>query len=122
MGELHLEVLVDRMRREFHVEANVGKPRVSYREALTKPVRCEGRFIRQTGGHGQFGHVWLELEPLEGGGRHCVQERHRWRPCPQGICPSRGERVREALNNGPPCRLPLGGPESYLGRRQLPSG
>ena len=60
MGELHLEVLVDRMRREFDVEANVGRPRVSYRETITQPVRVEGRFVRQTGGHGQYGHVWLE--------------------------------------------------------------
>ena len=67
MGELHLEVLVDRLKREFRVEANVGNPRVSYRETITQPVRVEGRFVRQSGGHGQFGHVWLELEPLEQG-------------------------------------------------------
>ena len=67
MGELHLSVLVDRMKREFGVEANVGKPRVSYREAITVPVRSEGRFVRQTGGHGQYGHVLLDLEPRERG-------------------------------------------------------
>ena len=67
MGELHLSVLVDRMKREFGVEANVGKPRVSYREAITVPVRSEGRFVRQTGGHGQFGHVLLDMEPRERG-------------------------------------------------------
>jgi len=67
MGELHLEVLVDRMRREFNVEARVGPPRVSYRETLTQSVRSEGRWVRQTGGHGQFGHVWLDIEPLERG-------------------------------------------------------
>jgi elongation factor G len=67
MGELHLEVLVDRMRREFNVEAQVGRPRVSYRETLTRPYRSEARFVRQTGGHGQYGHVVLELEPLDRG-------------------------------------------------------
>jgi elongation factor G len=61
MGELHLDILVDRMRREFGVEANIGRPRVAYREAITKPVRVEGRFVKQTGGHGQYGHVWLEI-------------------------------------------------------------
>ena len=67
MGELHLDVLVDRMTREFKVWANVGKPQVAYRETITRPVRAEGRFVRQTGGRGQYGHCWLELEPLEKG-------------------------------------------------------
>ena len=67
MGELHLEILVDRMRREFQVEANVGRPRVSYRETIRAPVEQEGRFVRQTGGRGQFGHVFLRLEPLPPG-------------------------------------------------------
>ena len=67
MGELHLEVLVDRMLREFKVQANVGRPQVSYREAIRKPTRAEGRFVRQTGGKGQYGHAILELEPLERG-------------------------------------------------------
>ena len=67
MGELHLEIIVDRLLREFKVEANVGKPQVAYRETIRKPVRSEGRFVRQSGGHGQYGHVWLEVEPLEPG-------------------------------------------------------
>ncbi len=67
MGELHLEVLVDRMFREFGVSTKVGRPQVSYRETITYPVKAEGRFVRQTGGRGQYGHVWLELEPLEKG-------------------------------------------------------
>ena len=67
MGELHLEIIVDRLLREFKVEANVGKPQVAYRETIRKPVKAEGKFVRQTGGHGQYGHVWLELEPLEPG-------------------------------------------------------
>jgi elongation factor G len=64
MGELHLEVLVDRMLREFKVGARVGKPRVAYRETITRPVRAEGRFVRQTGGSGQYGHVVVDFEPL----------------------------------------------------------
>ena len=101
MGELHLDVLVDRMRREFHVEAHVGKPRVSYREALTKPVRCEGRFVRQTGGHGQFGHVWLELEPLERGSGIVFDSSIPGGRVPKEYIPAVEKGVREALNNGP---------------------
>ncbi|HCJ10875.1 MAG TPA: elongation factor G [Clostridiales bacterium] len=65
MGELHLEIIVDRLLREFHVKANVGRPQVAYREAIRGRSRAEGRFVRQTGGHGQYGHVWLEVEPSE---------------------------------------------------------
>jgi elongation factor G len=65
MGELHLEILVDRMKREFGVEANIGKPMVAYRETIKKTVEQEGKFVRQTGGRGKFGHVWLRLEPLD---------------------------------------------------------
>jgi len=68
MGELHLEVLTERLVREFKVEARVGRPQVAYREAITGSTRIEGRYVRQTGGKGQFGHVWLEIEPLERGG------------------------------------------------------
>jgi elongation factor G len=67
MGELHLEIIIDRMRREFHVEANVGKPQVAYKETITKKVTAEGKFVRQSGGRGQFGHVWIDLEPNEKG-------------------------------------------------------
>ncbi|MFA3782828.1 elongation factor G [Melioribacteraceae bacterium 4301-Me] len=67
MGELHLEILVDRMKREFKVEANVGKPQVAYRETITKTVRAEGKFIKQSGGRGKYGHVWIELSPNEPG-------------------------------------------------------
>jgi elongation factor G len=67
MGELHLEIIVDRMKREFNVEANVGKPQVAYREAVRKAVDIEGKFIKQTGGKGQYGHVWLKVEPNEHG-------------------------------------------------------
>jgi elongation factor G len=68
MGELHLDIIVDRMRREFKVEANVGKPQVAYRETIRKAVQAEGKFVRQSGGRGQYGHVRIKLEPMEKGG------------------------------------------------------
>ncbi len=107
MGELHLEVLVDRMHREFNVEAHVGRPRVSYREALTKPVRVEGRFIRQTGGHGQFGHVWLDLEPLERGDGIVFVNALRGGAIPREYVPAVEKGVREAISNGPLAGYPL---------------
>src|SRR5205823_10296724 len=67
MGELHLEVIVDRMLREFRVDARVGRPQVAYRETITQKAREEGRWVRQSGGRGQYGHVWIEVEPLEPG-------------------------------------------------------
>jgi elongation factor G len=66
MGELHLDIIVDRMRREFGVEANIGKPQVAYRETIRGSVEAEGKFVRQSGGRGQYGHVWIKLEPLPG--------------------------------------------------------
>ena len=74
MGELHLDIIVDRMKREFSVEANIGKPQVAYRETIRKSVEAEGKFVRQTGGRGQYGHVWLKVEPLEGEGFEFVDE------------------------------------------------
>jgi hypothetical protein len=67
MGELHLEIIVDRLTREFKVDARRGRPQVSYRETITEPARAEGRFVRQSGGRGQYGHVWLVVEPLTAG-------------------------------------------------------
>ncbi len=67
MGELHLDVIVDRLKREFRVDAQIGKPQVAYRETITRPARAEGRYVRQTGGRGQYGHVWMNIEPLEAG-------------------------------------------------------
>ena len=107
MGELHLEVLVDRMRREFNVEAQVGRPRVSYRETLTKPHRAEGRFVRQTGGHGQFGHVVLELEPLERGEGIRFENSIKGGVIPQEYISAVEKGVRDALDNGPLGGYPL---------------
>ena len=67
MGELHLDIIVDRMKREFKVECNVGKPQVAYRETIRNAVEVEGKFVRQSGGRGQYGHVWLKIEPQEEG-------------------------------------------------------
>jgi elongation factor G len=107
MGELHLEVLVDRMRREFNVEAQVGRPRVSYRETLTKTYRSEGRFVRQTGGHGQFGHVVLDLEPLERGAGIQFQNSIKGGAIPHEYISAVEKGVREALDNGPLGGYPL---------------
>jgi elongation factor G len=74
MGELHLDIIVDRMKREFGVEANIGKPQVAYRETIRETVNSEGKFVRQTGGRGQYGHVWIRIEPLEGDGYEFVDE------------------------------------------------
>ena len=72
MGELHLDIIVDRMKREFGVEANIGKPQVAYRETIRETVNSEGKFIRQTGGRGQYGHVWIKIEPIDGDGYEFV--------------------------------------------------
>jgi elongation factor G len=79
MGELHLDIIVDRMRREFNVEANVGKPQVAYRETIRKQVEQEGKFVKQSGGRGQYGHVWLRLEPLERRGGVSIRQRSQGR-------------------------------------------
>src|SRR5690606_30191330 len=67
MGELHLDIIVDRLKREFRVQCNVGRPQVAYRETITRQVKIEGRFVRQSGGRGQYGHVWLEMAPNDSG-------------------------------------------------------
>ncbi|MFQ5886696.1 MAG: elongation factor G, partial [Anaerolineae bacterium] len=100
MGELHLEVLVDRMLREFRVSARVGKPQVSYRETITRPARVEGRFIRQTGGRGQYGHVWLEIEPLGRGEGFKFEARTKGGVIPKEFIPAVEKGVREAMESG----------------------
>ena len=96
MGELHLEIIVDRLLREFKVDANVGRPQVAYRETITQTVeKAEGRFVRQTGGRGQYGHVVLVLEPIEPGVGLLVREQDRGRLHPPGVHrPGRGRRRR----------------------------
>jgi elongation factor G len=100
MGELHLEVLVDRMMREFKVWANVGKPQVAYRETITHPVRTEGRFIRQTGGRGQYGHVVLELEPLLKGQGYVFENGIVGGVIPKEYIPAVEQGVEEAMESG----------------------
>jgi elongation factor G len=100
MGELHLEVLTDRMRREFGVQARIGRPQVSYRETITRPVRVEGRFIRQTGGRGQYGHVWLEVEPLPRGAGFRFENRIVGGVIPKEFIPAVEQGVRESLESG----------------------
>ena len=100
MGELHLEVVVERMRREFDVQANVGRPRVSYREAITANARAEGRFVRQTGGRGQYGHVWLEVEPQERGQGFVFENRIRGGTIPREYIKPVERGVMDALENG----------------------
>ena len=107
MGELHLDILTDRMRREFSVDGNVGRPRVAYREAITVPVKAEGRLVRQTGGHGQYGHVWIEMEPLEKGAGVQFENRIRGGAIPQEFIPSVEDGIREALNVGPISGYPV---------------
>jgi elongation factor G len=107
MGELHLEVLVDRMLREFRVEANVGNPQVAYRETITKAVRSEGRFVRQTGGHGQYGDVWLELQPLERGGGFVFENKIVGAVIPKEYISAVEKGVREALDGGVVAGYPL---------------
>ncbi|HLI50768.1 MAG TPA: elongation factor G, partial [Thermomicrobiaceae bacterium] len=100
MGELHLEVIIDRMLREFRVGANVGKPQVAYKETIQKPVRVEGRFVRQTGGRGQYGHVWLEIEPLERGGGFIFEDKIIGGVVPREYIPAVESGVREAMEGG----------------------
>ena len=100
MGELHLEILIDRMRREFKVEANVGQPQVAYREAIRKAVEQEGKFVRQSGGRGQYGHVWLRIEPQERGkGIEFINEIVGG-VVPREYIPAVEKGVQEQLNNG----------------------
>ncbi|MBI2849111.1 MAG: elongation factor G [Chloroflexi bacterium] len=107
MGELHLEIIVDRLLKEFNVEANVGKPQVSYRETITVPVRSEGRFIRQTGGRGQYGHVWLELEPLPRGSGFEFVDKIVGGVVPKEFIPAVKGGVKGALDTGPLAGFPL---------------
>ncbi len=100
MGELHLEIIVDRLMREFKVEANVGKPQVAYRETITKKVKVEGKFVRQSGGRGQYGHVWLEIEPQEAGKGFEFVDAIKGGVVPREYIPAVGKGILEATDNG----------------------
>ncbi len=100
MGELHLEIIVDRMRREFNVEANVGKPQVAYRETLKQAVEQEGKFVRQSGGRGQYGHVWLKIEPQDAGKGYEFINAIVGGVIPKEYIPAVDKGVQEQLQNG----------------------
>jgi elongation factor G len=107
MGELHLEVIVDRMRREFKVEANVGRPQVSYRETITRHARAEGRFVRQTGGRGQYGHCILEVDPREPGQGFVFEDRTVGGSIPREYISAVRRGVEGALQNGTRAGYPV---------------
>lgn len=107
MGELHLEIIVDRMRREFGVEANVGKPQVAYRETIRQTVEQEGKFVRQSGGRGQYGHVWLKIEPLEAGKGYEFVNAIVGGVIPKEYIPAVDKGVQEQLLNGVVAGFPV---------------
>ncbi len=100
MGELHLEIIIDRMKREFRVEANVGKPQVAYKETIRKKVEQEGKFIRQSGGRGQFGHVWITVEPNEKGKGYEFENAIVGGSIPKEYIPAVSSGIVEAMRNG----------------------
>jgi len=100
MGELHLEILVDRMKREFNVEANVGAPQVAYREAIRKSVEIEGKFVKQSGGRGQYGHVWLKMEPNETGKGYEFVDAIKGGVVPREYIPAVDKGLQDTLPNG----------------------
>jgi elongation factor G len=107
MGELHLEIIVDRMKREFNVEANVGKPQVAYRETIRKAVKQEGKFVRQSGGKGQYGHVVLEIEPQERGKGYEFENLTVGGSVPKEYVPAVDKGIREAMTSGPMAGYPV---------------
>ncbi|MBS4021491.1 MAG: elongation factor G [Dethiobacter sp.] len=100
MGELHLEIIIDRLLREFKVGANVGRPQVAYKETIGAKVKVEGKFVRQSGGRGQYGHVWLELEPLEPGGGYIFENKIVGGVIPREYIPAVDSGVKEAMCSG----------------------
>jgi elongation factor G len=99
MGELHLEIIVDRLIREFKVEANIGNPQVAYRETIRKSVRQESKYIKQSGGRGQYGHVWIDVEPKEDGGFEFVNN-ITGGAIPREYIPAVGKGIEEAMESG----------------------
>lgn len=113
MGELHLDVIVDRMRREFSVEANIGKPQVAYREAISNSCEVEGKFVRQSGGRGQYGHVWIKFEPSEDEGLEFVNEIVGG-AVPREYIPAVSKGIEEQMQNGVLAGYPLIGLKATL--------
>lgn len=107
MGELHLEVITDRLLREFKVEANVGKPQVSYKETIKKPAKAEGKFIRQSGGRGQYGHVMIEIEPKERGAGYEFEDKIVGGVIPKEFIPAVDMGIRAAMENGAMAGYPV---------------
>ena len=107
MGELHLEIIVDRMKREFKVEANVGKPQVAYRETIRGTVEQEGKFVRQSGGRGQYGHVWLKIEPLPTGEGYEFVNAIVGGAVPREYIPAVDKGIQEQMQNGVICGYPV---------------
>lgn len=107
MGELHLEIIVDRMQREFNVQANVGRPQVAYKETIRKKIMQEGKYIRQSGGRGQYGHVFLELEPLEIGKGFEFVDKIKQGRIPKEYIPAVEKGCREALDGGALAGYPI---------------
>ena len=116
MGELHLEIIVDRMKREFSVEANIGKPQVAYRETIREQVEIEGKFVRQSGGRGQFGHVWLRLEPYEHGDGDIYEfvDDIKGGVVPKEYIPAVDKGIQEQMQNGVLAGYPLIGVRATL--------
>jgi elongation factor G len=107
MGELHLDIIIDRMRREFTVEANVGKPQVAYRECIKKTVEVEGKFVRQSGGRGQYGHVWLRLEPQDAGFGYEFVNEVVGGSVPKEYISSVDKGIKEQMDNGVLASYPM---------------
>jgi elongation factor G len=107
MGELHLDIIVDRMKREFKVEANVGKPQVAYRETIKKEAEAEGKYIKQSGGHGQYGHCWLKVGPNEPGKGFEFIDEVKGGSIPREYIPAIEKGVKEALDKGVLAGYPL---------------
>ena len=116
MGELHLDILVDRMRREFDVEANIGKPQVAYRETIQNACEIEGKFVRQSGGRGQYGHVWIKFEPAEDAGAEGLEFINEvvGGSVPREYIPAVSKGIEEQMQNGILAGYPLLGIKATL--------
>ncbi len=107
MGELHLDIIVDRMNREFGVEANIGAPQVAYRETITQSAEAEGKFVKQSGGRGQYGHCWVRIEPMEEGGEFEFVDEIKGGTIPQEYIKPAGKGIKEAMDNGVVAGYPM---------------